>query len=475
MESELDVIDSLNALSYQGKCLQNDELTRALEGGTRSPEFREVVAWLAQELHILRKTDESVSKDCDDPSEFAMELSAMLKELGCPYSFFVTGPLSDRFESREHRLQLLDYLITELMTTKMYMKLKPAEQAYVIPKTETNTAKALEQLTKDLGLGKPPENITAKAFFDKLNFKLEEVIRTMKPGVVNEPLFRNTKSLSDKQWEQLEDIHRDLDEEYNLRRQMLLTRLDVTIQSFMWSDKMKSREKEIDEKFQKKLLELERYKYGGMETDIVALLAARADLAIIEKTSSANVRKNTGSKIHKHVIGRVPDRGGRAHEHAPPPPEMPSWQQQRSSGPQGGGNFRGGRGGGGGGGRGGQGGGRGGQGGGGGGGHWQQYTSQPQRQGHQQNQQHNQYQSQPQQQQQQQQHWVQGSGRVQGTGWSQGGNDNYRGGDRGGDNYNRGGGGGGDNYNRGGDNYNRGGGGGGGHRGHSNYNRGGRR
>ncbi|XP_061393359.1 protein FAM98A [Musca vetustissima] len=473
MESELDVIDSLNALSYQGKCLQNDELTRALEGGTRSPEFREVVAWLAQELHILRKTDESVSKDCDDPSEFAMELSAMLKELSCPYSFFVTGPLSDRFESREHRLQLLDYLITELMATKMYMKLKPAEQAYVIPKTETNTAKALEQMTKDLGLGKPPENITAKAFFDKLNFKVEEVMRMMKPGVVNEPLFRNTKSLTDKQWEQLEEIHRDLDAEYNLRRQMLLTRLDVTIQSFLWSDKMKSREKEIDEKFQNKLMELERYKYGGMETDIAALLAARADLAIIEKTSSANVRKNTGSKIHKHVIGKVPDRGGRAHEHAPPPPEMPSWQQQRSSGPQGGGgggNFRGGRGGGGGG-RGGQGGGRGGQGGGGGGGgHWQQYTSQPQRQPYQQNQnqQHNQYQSQPHQQ-QQQQNWVHGSGRVQGSGWSQGGggggNDNYRGGGdyRGGDNYNRGGG---DNYNRGG---------GGGHRGHSNYNRGGRR
>lgn len=459
MESELDVIDSLNALSYQGKCLQNDELTRALDGGTRSTEFREVVAWLAGELHVLRKTDESVSKDCEDPSEFAMELSAMLKELGCPYNRFVTGPLSDRFESKEDRLQLLDYLVTELMATKMFMKLKPAEQAYVIPKTETNTARALEQMTKHLGLGKPPENISPKALFDKLNFKVEEILRSLKPGVISEPLFRNTKALTNEQWAELEAIHGDLDQEYNLRRQMLLTRLEVTIQSFQWSDKMKSREKEIGEQFQKKLMELETYKYGGIETDIVALLAARADLAIIEKTSSANVRKNTGSKIHKHVIGKVPDRGGRAHEHAPPPPEMPSWQQQRSSGPQGGGrggggNFRGGRGGGG------QGGGGGGQG---GGGHWQQYSSQPQRQQYQsQNQQQN-YQSQPQPQQQQQSqnsHWVQGSGRVQGTGWSQGA-------DRGGDNYNRGGGGGGDNYNRGG--------GGGGHRGQSNYNRGGRR
>lgn len=85
---------------------------------------------------------------------------------------------------------------------------------------------------------------------------------------------------------------------------------------------------------------------GGKSTDLAALLAAREDLAIIEKTSSANVRKNTHTAIQKHVMGNVPDRGGRAYEHAPPPPEMPSWQQQRTRG----GGQVGGRGGGGGGG-----------------------------------------------------------------------------------------------------------------------------
>jgi len=29
---------------------------------------------------------------------------------------------------------------------------------------------------------------------------------------------------------------------------------------------------------------------------------------------------------------QVPDRGGRANEYAVPPPEMPSWQQKRSTG-----------------------------------------------------------------------------------------------------------------------------------------------
>lgn len=35
------------------------------------------------------------------------------------------------------------------------------------------------------------------------------------------------------------------------------------------------------------------------------LLAAREDLAIIEKTSSASVRKNTQSAVNKVIIGRV--------------------------------------------------------------------------------------------------------------------------------------------------------------------------
>lgn len=64
------------------------------------------------------------------------------------------------------------------------------------------------------------------------------------------------------------------------------------------------------------------------------LLAARDDLAVIEKTSSVNVRKNTRSKINSVIIGAVPDRGGRPYEQEPPPPEMPPWQKDRVQGPQ---------------------------------------------------------------------------------------------------------------------------------------------
>ncbi|XP_018800877.1 PREDICTED: protein FAM98A [Bactrocera latifrons] len=435
MDYELELIDSLSALAYEGPCLKVDGLVKALEGGPHDSDFRQLIGWLTGELHVLRKTDEHVA-ELQDQSEFSMELSAMLKELGCPYQRFVAGPLTGRFETREACAQLLDYLLTELMATKMCYRLRPAKQALIIPKSETNTARSLEQLSRDVGLGKPPDNVSPKAFFDKLNFKVEELMRKAKPDVLSEPLLNLKQPLSEAQWKELDAVLSNLDLEYNIRRQMLLTRLEVTIQSFQWSDKMRSRENEIASRYQKKLQELDPLRYGNEDTNIVAFLAARADLAIIEKTSSVQVRKNTGCKIQKHVIGSVPDRGGRAHEHAPPPPEMPSWQQQRSQGPTGnvGGNFRGGRGGG---------GGRGSS------GHWQQYSNAPQQQ-----RQSQQFEPRQPTDQGRNQNWVSGSGRVQGSGWTQHNNGGFFQG-------NEGRSGGGDNFNRGRSNYHRGGSGGG--------------
>lgn len=139
---------------------------------------------------------------------------------------------------------------------------------------------------------------------------------------------------------------------------MLITRLNCTVQSFKWSEKLKidkNKEKEINERFANKIQAIEKLLVGSEDTDIGALLTVRDRLAIIEKTSSANVRKNTKCKIQRHIIGRVPDRGGRAHEHQGngyilaisknfttykilllflqvPAPEMPSWQKRTAPG-----------------------------------------------------------------------------------------------------------------------------------------------
>ncbi len=54
----------------------------------------------------------------------------------------------------------------------------------------------------------------------------------VEPGLVTQPL-------SEEQWATLDRINDTLAQEYSVRRQMLLTRCDVTVQSFRWSNKAK--------------------------------------------------------------------------------------------------------------------------------------------------------------------------------------------------------------------------------------------
>ena len=71
---------------------------------------------------------------------------------------------------------------------------------------------------------------------------------------------------------------------------------------------------------------------------VADILAARTDLLTIRKVSSVPpatrgiAKADNYGQLTKVKIGKVPDRGGRPSEQAPPPPEMPSWQQR--TGPQ---------------------------------------------------------------------------------------------------------------------------------------------
>jgi protein FAM98B len=51
--------------------------------------------------------------------------------------------------------------------------------------------------------------------------------------------------LSEDQWKKLMEINQLLCEDFQMRRELLLTRLDVTVQSFKWADRLKSSNQEI--------------------------------------------------------------------------------------------------------------------------------------------------------------------------------------------------------------------------------------
>ncbi|XP_026476917.1 protein FAM98B [Ctenocephalides felis] len=346
------LVENLKVIGYQGNLTEENAMRTALESGLKSVAFVNLIAWLSNEIKILGGLEEKVEqcKEVEnevDTSGFMMELSAFLKELSCPYQFLVSGPMSARLQSLDARKLLIDYLISELMCFRKEEINKPTDKPQ-INLQESTTANTLKSILISLGFNKPPDNITTRMLFDKLLTKMKDVKNQAGPKRIGKSLLPLNKPLNQKQWDELENLRIELEEEYKLRRSMLLTRLDVTVQSFQWSERTIGHEDNISRIYTTKRNTIDT---DTFEVNLSHLLAARDDLAILEKTSNANVRKNTKCDIQKVIIGRVPDRGGRPDEHAPPPPEMPSWQKERAPQPQGG--FGGGRGGQGGGGRGG--------------------------------------------------------------------------------------------------------------------------
>ena len=62
--------------------------------------------------------------------------------------------------------------------------------------------------------------------------------------------------LSTEQWSKLMQINQILCDDFQLRRELLLTRLDVTIQSFKWADRLKKNNNQITDLYHQRRKEL---------------------------------------------------------------------------------------------------------------------------------------------------------------------------------------------------------------------------
>ncbi|XP_066552970.1 protein FAM98A [Amia ocellicauda] len=339
---EADILDSLEDLGYKGPLLEDGALDLAVTGGAASPEFTKLCAWIVSELKLYCKLEENIQAT-NSPGEaegFQLEMSGLLSEMMCPYSVLTSGDVTKRLLNKNNCLLLITYLISELEASRMIIVNKP--QKKVQEASGSDVFVELKGICMGLGMSKPPANITMFQFFSGIEKKLKEALSKVPPSHVGKPLLR--KPLGPVHWEKIEAINQALVNEYEVRRKLLLKRLDVTVQSFGWSDKAKTHTERLAKVYQPK-----RAALGTKSAVSVAhLFAAREDLSKILRTSSGRIREKTACAINKVLMGRVPDRGGRPNEIEPPPPEMPSWQkrqdapQQHGGGQQYGGGGRGG-------------------------------------------------------------------------------------------------------------------------------------
>lgn len=139
-------------------------------------------------------------------------------------------------------------------------------------------------------------------------------------GEMTDPLL-NT-GLSTDQWMQLHKINEVLSEDYHCRRQMMLKRFQVTLESFAWGDKQKERREALASVPPLSSLA------SSSKVSSSLMIAARED-----KSSIVPVKAGTSTSIYKRLMGSVPDRGGRPGEIEPP---MPVWEGRRTHGNRGG-------------------------------------------------------------------------------------------------------------------------------------------
>ncbi|CAF4727796.1 unnamed protein product, partial [Rotaria sp. Silwood1] len=320
---------------YTGQINNETKLEEVLKSDLKSEGFlpyAKLIAWLTQELNGFYSIGEFVQdiNSINDISNFLLELGGFLRDYGCPYQNLVNS--ENRLNDRISRLQLLDFLCTEIQAAKMNKCLKRdiitngTDDTTNKKQYESNEARDLKALLVALGFPRPPDGITAEQICTKVYGKVSELLKTLSPNYLGRPLLKI--NMSEKQWSQIHKINKILYDDYKTRRELLLKRLDVTIQSFKWADRLKDKTDEISNAFMSKRKALT----AEPNVRIEDILAAREDLCHMEKTCGTKEIASTRSKLHKILIPKVPDRGGRTTELQAPPPEMPSYQRGGSAG-----------------------------------------------------------------------------------------------------------------------------------------------
>ncbi|CAJ0601190.1 unnamed protein product [Cylicocyclus nassatus] len=336
-EMEVDLaVPSFSSAKLLGlkELVGHDDLT-ALANAEFSADFARCITTLCQELKTLCNLQEAVPQlgEGDDGNfTFLLELSSFLGELDCPHEEITCGSLEERLCTPAKRKLLVNFLFNEIKAARLF-----AKNALTQPVAEGGDKELTPFLTsalKAVNAPKPAGNVPPVEMISLLHKAADARLQSCAERPT--PIF--TAKLDARQWRKVDKLVSDTAQNCRSRCLVLLKRIDVTVNSFLWSDRLKSREKEIRDLFAKRREAMSHV----TPPDLACLLAASHDLLRIEQTSSARLRKNTRSMPNPLALAPRPaDRGGRTNEMVGDiAREQASAQRGRGRG-GGGGGFRG--------------------------------------------------------------------------------------------------------------------------------------
>ncbi|XP_012376511.2 protein FAM98C [Dasypus novemcinctus] len=321
------VAKDLQALGYNG-------FAEAASRGTACPDFRALCARLAAELAALGALEESEGAKAlntgEGPGaeeEFLRHLAGLLRELHCPDRALSEGYCVAALREPGACLRLLRFLCSELQAARL-LHLRPLlDPSPALPGEEgaeegTGMVQELVLILQVLGLPVSTPGILASRLLQDFHAKISELLPSL-PAESMQPLL--SYPLDSPRWEALESLSQSLRDQYCCRRCLLLTRLDLTISAFHWSERAQAQ----GEAMKAVLIPVREALTPESAVSIAHVLAARADLSRLVPATSVAARQGTCCAVNKVLMGSVPDRGGRPNELEVP---MPSWQSRREGG-----------------------------------------------------------------------------------------------------------------------------------------------
>uniref|UniRef100_A0A914EPA4 Uncharacterized protein n=1 Tax=Acrobeloides nanus TaxID=290746 RepID=A0A914EPA4_9BILA len=250
-------------------------------------------------------------KTKDDIEPFLFELSELLSVLGCATSQLVDGDLMTRFLTKEARILLLEFLLSHMKSARLTASHRLKRESQERLEKRKTEAEALASIIIQLNVN--TEHLTVENLFSQLKTQIHNRLRQFQ----NLPDILLKISLTQDEWLIVEEYSKLMNVEFAKRADLLLKRLDVTVDSFMWSDRIKKMEPEIMDMYKPGR---ERLEYSP-KVYVEDIMAAPSEYLYVVKASSAKVREKTRNDISSYLLKDIPaDRGGRTLELDKPEP-----------------------------------------------------------------------------------------------------------------------------------------------------------
>ncbi|XP_023120318.1 protein FAM98B [Amphiprion ocellaris] len=324
MKRSAGTISAIKALGYPGgSCLSRcscDELPCPL------------LSWLAAELRTLCPE----LPDCNRTGDILLvgELRNLLSDMSSPLTFLTSEVLEPSSLNK-----ITDFLVSELQAASI-IKHKDLHSEEKTTAEESEKEQRVEGLSHevsecyqeydndDVSERRNAEmqaewilllhalDMDASSQFEDVLSEVKSRLAQLPCGDMTKPLLKT--SLSAEQWMQVKKMNTFLLEDYQCRRQMMIKRFQVTLESFAWGEKQKERRAALASV--PPLASLA----SSSQVSPSLLLATREDQSFNDL-----IRAETNTPVYKKLMGSVPDRGGRPGEIEPP---MPAWEDRRAKG-----------------------------------------------------------------------------------------------------------------------------------------------